>query len=44
MLNKIYFFRYQVFVDKKLITELNFLPASVSTLVLQSNFEKIVSI
>lgn len=44
MLNKIHFFRYQVFLDKEFILELNLLPASVNTLVLQRNSGKIVSI
>jgi len=35
--------KYQVFLDNDFISELNFLPASVSTLVLQRNSEKIDS-
>jgi len=37
-------FRYKAFLDNEFLSDLNFLPASVNTLVLQRNSGHIVSI
>lgn len=41
--NNLIFFRYKAFLGEEFLLDLNFLPASINTLVLQRNSGKIVS-